>query len=220
MFITEKEADHEIRLDEIEEDDIREEIVEMSSDMVDEDLPLNLLIAEEKKASRKEDRAITMPTEHITMKGSKKSAISLKDTKTIPISETLPIDRNSSKHHTSGTSKSYSLSKSVINEREIIDIQGPITGEMFVSMKDTPILDDYQIGKILGEGSYGQVKLVRHIRTNEERAVKIIKKAGVSKSEKDTMMKEVSILMSLDHPNIIKIFDLYEDDNKIYIVTE
>ena len=87
-------------------------------------------------------------------------------------------------------------------------------------MKNTPILDDYQFGRILGEGSYGQVKLVRHIRTNVELAMKVVKKAGVPEEEKLLMMKEVSILKTLDHPNIIKVFDLYEDDSKIYIITE
>lgn len=188
-----------------------------------EDVNLNSIILENKKQSRKEDRAITMPPEITILSPCKKSATSFKDTtKTKQNTDTLPIDQvgELEKNMTNGTSKSFSLSRSMLNQKELVDLKGPISSEIFFSTKNTSILDDYQVGKILGEGSYGQVKLVRHIRTNTERAMKVIKKAGVPEEEKAVMMKEVSILKSLDHPNIIKIFDLYEDDSKMYIITE
>lgn len=50
--------------------------------------------------------------------------------------------------------------------------------------------------------------------------MKVIKKQGVSEEEKEQMFKEVSILKQLDHPNIIKIFDMYEDEEYIYLVIE
>lgn len=52
------------------------------------------------------------------------------------------------------------------------------------------------------------------------RAVKIIHKAQTSKEEQERLMNEVSILQRLDHPNIIKIFEFYQDDRFFYIVTE
>lgn len=116
--------------------------------------------------------------------------------------------------------KSYSLSKSMKNEKELVDLKGPISNEIFFSVKTTPVTEDYDIKHVLGEGSFGQVKLVVHKRNKIERAMKIIKKQGVSEEEKEQMFKEVSILKSLDHPNIIKIFDMYEDDMNIYLVIE
>lgn len=62
--------------------------------------------------------------------------------------------------------------------------------------------------------------MVIHKRNQIERAMKVIKKQGVSKEEKEQMFKEVSILKQLDHPNIIKIFDMYEDEECIYLVIE
>ena len=118
------------------------------------------------------------------------------------------------------TLKSYSLSKSKINEKELVDIRGPISTEMFFSIKTTPLLDDYEVKKMLGEGSFGQVKLMVHRKTKMERAVKIIKKHKVRPEEKEQMMMEVSILKTLDHPNIIKIFDMYEDQQFLYLVIE
>jgi calcium-dependent protein kinase len=120
------------------------------------------------------------------------------------------------------TSKSYSLSKSFNKEkeRETVDIKGPISNEIFFSIKNTPISDDYEFKKELGEGSYGQVKLGMHKRTGLDRAIKIIKKNEIPEDERNAMLKEVSILKSLDHPNIIKMFDMYQDDINYYIVIE
>ena len=118
------------------------------------------------------------------------------------------------------SSKSYSLSKSCVNQKELVDIRGPISGEIFFSTKSSPVGDDYEIMGVLGEGSYGQVKKVMHKRFKLERAMKIIKKSSVDQEEREEMLKEVSILKSIDHPNIIKIYDLYEDDSFLYFVIE
>ena len=63
-------------------------------------------------------------------------------------------------------------------------------------------------------------KKVMHKRFKLERAMKIIKKSSVDQEEREEMLKEVSILKSIDHPNIIKIYDLYEDDSFLYFVIE
>lgn len=169
-------------------------------------------------SARKDDKSIAS---HLIRNNSspKRSGNSVKDT-TKNNTDTLPVDNEGSKAMLGNTPKSYSVSRSFVGLKDFVDLKGPISSEIFFSIKKTDILAEYQVGKILGEGSYGQVKLVRHRRTNMERAMKIIKKAGVSEEEKETMMKEVSILKSLDHPNIIKIFDLYEDDTKLYLITE
>ena len=59
-----------------------------------------------------------------------------------------------------------------------------------------------------------------HKITGMLRAVKIITKLSTNKYEMDRMANEVTILQKLDHPNIIKIFEFYEDDRFFYIVTE
>jgi len=101
-----------------------------------------------------------------------------------------------------------------------LDLKGPFSAESFFAIKKTDINLDYTIGKKLGEGSYGEVKLVTHKKTLMKRAMKIIKKNSIPEKEKKSMLKEVSILKSLDHPNIIKIFDLYEDSKNYYLITE
>lgn len=161
--------------------------------------------------SRSPERSGTTPIEKTT----KATDIS-KETRPKSGTVILPEDHSKAAH----TSKSFSLSKSCVNQKEVVDIKGPISNEIFFSIKNTPVTDDYLIGKLLGEGSYGQVKLVIHKRNGFERAIKIIRKQELPEEEKKNLLKEVQILKGLDHPNIIKLFDMYEDQIYFYLVTE
>ena len=92
---------------------------------------------------------------------------------------------------------------------------------LFVSENDNKFLEIYKIGSILGTGSYGEVRSCYHRENNEKRAVKIFKKQHYSsESKKSKLLSEISVLKSLDHPNIIKIFEFFEDSKRIYIVME
>ena len=72
----------------------------------------------------------------------------------------------------------------------------------------------------MGEGSFGEVRLATHKQTGESRAVKIIFKEFCEEQEQRKIMKEVDILRKLDHPNVIKIFEFFQDSTQIYIVME
>jgi calcium-dependent protein kinase len=73
----------------------------------------------------------------------------------------------------------------------------------------------------IGEGAYGTVLRVRSGIIKEDRAMKIIKKSNMvyNVSESD-LFNEIRILKSLDHPNIIKIYEFFSDDINYYIITE
>ena len=76
--------------------------------------------------------------------------------------------------------------------------------------------------KPIGAGAFAEVWLCDHNRTGDVRAVKILHKSGIS--EHDIRMRsvflEVEILKTLDHPNILKVYEYFEDDNDYYIVME
>lgn len=78
--------------------------------------------------------------------------------------------------------------------------------------------DEYEIGDKLGSGSYGIVKSCLHKTTGQERAVKIIEKKKIKNMAQ--FRTEVKILQTLDHPNIIKMFEFFEDEINIYLVLE
>jgi serine/threonine protein kinase len=80
---------------------------------------------------------------------------------------------------------------------------------------------DYEIGEVLGEGSFGVVKKAVHSKTNEIVAIKIIDKEKVKKDSMiENLKKEVSILMVVDHPNIVNLKEVLASKTKIYLVLE
>lgn len=77
----------------------------------------------------------------------------------------------------------------------------------------------YDISKNeLGKGSYGIVQLGKIKGTNVQRAIKIIDKSRVSNVERFKL--EVEIMMRLDHPSILRLYDYFEDKKYIYLVLE
>ena len=82
--------------------------------------------------------------------------------------------------------------------------------------------DNYIEVKKIGAGAFAEVILCDHILTHTSRAVKLIHKSGLSKQQIDPvyMLKEIQILKSLDHPNILKCYEIFEDDLKYYVATE
>ena len=70
----------------------------------------------------------------------------------------------------------------------------------------------------LGQGTYGRVILAQNKITKAKRAIKIIPKSKVKNTER--FKSEINILKGLDHPNIIKLFETYEDKRNVYLVFE
>jgi serine/threonine protein kinase len=89
------------------------------------------------------------------------------------------------------------------------------------------IRDKYELGKILGSGSFGQVRQAFLLQDrNEVRAVKVIEtNSGGDQdcsdwSSHEMFAREVELLQQLDHPNIIRFYDFYEDLHFLYVVME
>ena len=72
----------------------------------------------------------------------------------------------------------------------------------------------------VGKGGYGEVKRVVHKITGETRAMKIIKKESCDEEYLKSLTNEINILRMLDHPNIIKLYEIYQDSACIYLITE
>ncbi len=72
--------------------------------------------------------------------------------------------------------------------------------------------------KPLGTGAYGVVSLCVHKQTKQERAVKKVAKKKIKNMER--FEQEIKILQMLDHPNILKLYEYFEDEKNVYLVTE
>lgn len=76
----------------------------------------------------------------------------------------------------------------------------------------------YYFEKQLGAGSFGQVYRIIHKDTNASYACKKINKKSIS--NKDRFKVEIDLLKATDHPYIVKLFELYEDNFYLYLVME
>lgn len=98
-----------------------------------------------------------------------------------------------------------------------------MTPGLFVQENTRSFYSVYKIdSNPIGSGLMGEIRLCTDLRTRDVRAVKIISKAGLDKKEIDSrsVFYEVEILKTLDHPNILKIFEYFEDRSNYYIVME
>jgi len=95
-----------------------------------------------------------------------------------------------------------------------------VNSHMFVNKQDGTLRDVYKIGKVLGEGAFGEVRLCTHRETGEKRAVKVLKKDAMDEEETAAMLNEINILRGIDHPNVVKIYEYFEDAKRFYIVTQ
>ena len=79
----------------------------------------------------------------------------------------------------------------------------------------------YKIISTIGSGAFGKVYKVENIIMKQIRAMKVVKKDSINfQDDKKQFLKEIEMLMNLDHPNIIKIFEYYVDDLNYYVIME
>ena len=75
-------------------------------------------------------------------------------------------------------------------------------------------------GKILGKGKFGLVKEATHKKSGKSIAVKIMSKKEMSVSDLELQKREIEIMKLSQHPHIIRLLDLFENQEYIYIVME
>ncbi|KFK35382.1 hypothetical protein AALP_AA5G278000 [Arabis alpina] len=87
-------------------------------------------------------------------------------------------------------------------------------------METTRLVGDYELGPKIGFGSFAVVWLAKHRSSGLEVAVKEIDKKLLSPKVRDNLLKEISILSTIDHPNIIRFYEAIETGDKIFLVLE
>ena len=96
-----------------------------------------------------------------------------------------------------------------------------LTNEVIVAQSNKKPNDDYKRLKFLGEGSYASVYCVQNRLTDSKRAMKVINKtSNCSTEDEKEIRNEINILRTLDHPNILKIFEFYSSKESYSIITE
>ncbi|KAF4667445.1 hypothetical protein FOL47_003576 [Perkinsus chesapeaki] len=79
----------------------------------------------------------------------------------------------------------------------------------------------YILGRTIGEGTFGKVKLGTHILTGEKVAIKILEKEKiVDISDVERVSREIKILKLIRHPHIVQLYEIIETHRQLYLIME
>ncbi|XP_032380661.1 MAP/microtubule affinity-regulating kinase 3a isoform X13 [Etheostoma spectabile] len=108
------------------------------------------------------------------------------------------------------------------NGRQEIGTRSARTGVRTRSSEEPqqPHVGNYRLLKTIGKGNFAKVKLARHILTGREVAIKIIDKTQLNPNSLQKLFREVRIMKILNHPNIVKLFEVIETERTLYLVME
>ena len=82
------------------------------------------------------------------------------------------------------------------------------------------IKETYKIEGTIGKGSFATVKKAKNRATGKRYAVKVLSKKKMSEEDKVAMQTEIDILKQIDHPNVVKLIDVFEDERHWCLVME
>ena len=88
------------------------------------------------------------------------------------------------------------------------------------AIQNKSLFDKYEVRQKIGKGKFGLVKCGINKETKQQVAIKIMAKKNMDKSDLELAKVEIDILKIGQHPNIIKLYDIYENENYIYIIME
>ncbi|CAI5721110.1 unnamed protein product [Peronospora farinosa] len=104
-----------------------------------------------------------------------------------------------------------------------------LTQEMTISPKDAlekPSIDEFVQGKPLGEGNFSRIIEVKHKATGEQFALKVIEKQRIKRLRLrhrniyNEINMEKDVLNRLRHPNIIRLYQTFQDKTNLYFLLE
>ncbi|KAH9421346.1 NUAK SNF1-like kinase 1 [Dermatophagoides pteronyssinus] len=117
--------------------------------------------------------------------------------------------------------KSSLISSSSLDDNENIQQSSATNLDGKTKRKTHRLKQRFQVVKKLGQGTYGKVQLAINNESGQEVAIKTIKKNKVSNQQDLVRIRrEIQIMSSINHPNIIHIFEVFENKDKIVLVMQ
>ncbi|XP_054276428.1 NUAK family SNF1-like kinase 1 isoform X2 [Macrosteles quadrilineatus] len=111
----------------------------------------------------------------------------------------------------------------VVPESSINNIMGGLesTGGVRLHNHKRKLKQRFDLVKKLGQGTYGKVQLGINKETGQEVAIKTIKKCKIeTEADLIRIRREIQIMSSVQHPNIIHIYEVFENREKMVLVME
>mmetsp|Transcript_9472 Transcript_9472/g.38724 ORF Transcript_9472/g.38724 Transcript_9472/m.38724 type:complete len:332 (-) Transcript_9472:94-1089(-) len=87
-------------------------------------------------------------------------------------------------------------------------------------VRSEPIEDTYDLGKEIGRGGFSVVVEGTDKESGEKFAIKCIKKTMVEGDDIKLLRREIKIMKKVSHPNILKLFEVFEDEEEFFLVME
>lgn len=101
------------------------------------------------------------------------------------------------------------------------DSEIKLSPSIFVQENKSNFSDIYRLGPSMSREAYSETHSCVHRELNVKRCARIYRKDLISNETTRSMMRnEINIQKSLDHPNIVKMFEYFEESKKIYIIYE
>eukprot|EP00930_Biecheleria_cincta_P002289 TRINITY_DN103303_c0_g1_i1.p1 TRINITY_DN103303_c0_g1~~TRINITY_DN103303_c0_g1_i1.p1 ORF type:complete len:735 (+),score=162.54 TRINITY_DN103303_c0_g1_i1:129-2333(+) len=97
--------------------------------------------------------------------------------------------------------------------------QTKVSRSQFITQNRNVLEHDYVVEDFCGKGSFGECMWVKHRTSKLKRVCKKIRKDETNMPEEE-VATELSILIKLDHPNVLRVFEWFEDDRNFMLVTE
>ncbi|EJK52697.1 hypothetical protein THAOC_28001 [Thalassiosira oceanica] len=82
------------------------------------------------------------------------------------------------------------------------------------------LYDGVHDGKVLGVGLSGVVRRIKHRETGVTRALKVLDLKGLARNDIDTLLGEIKIMCSLDHPNVVCLEEVFEGEDELFLTQE
>ncbi|MBA0748031.1 hypothetical protein Gogos_004887 [Gossypium gossypioides] len=87
--------------------------------------------------------------------------------------------------------------------------------------KGTVLMQRFEVGRLLGQGTFAKVYQARNLRTGEICAIKTIDKEKIMKGGLiDQIKREISVMRLVKHPNVVRLYEVMASKSKIYFVME
>ena len=82
-------------------------------------------------------------------------------------------------------------------------------------------LNDFEIGRPLGKGKFGNVYLAREKRSKFIVALKVLFKSQLQKAQVEHQLRrEIEIQSHLRHPHVLRMFGYFYDETRVYLILE
>lgn len=129
------------------------------------------------------------------------------------------VEPSSNSHrHTTTTATSHSTAKPATLD-VVASSKSTSKTKSSSSMREQQI-KQYKLLKTIGKGNFARVMLARHLPTGIEVAIKIIDKTQLNSNSLEKLFREVSIMKLLNHPNIVKLYEVIETEKTLYLAME